>query len=108
MRIIKYILLLFVLFSWGGRSQAQEQDNSTEGQRIVGLVLDANTREPLESVQVSSADLVRAVVSGPPWIFQRKNLVRYGRAQYGERRLLYSPYQSVGTGQCGSLYAEYR
>ncbi|MBB4037266.1 TonB-linked SusC/RagA family outer membrane protein [Dysgonomonas hofstadii] len=73
MRIIKYILLLFVLFSWG-RSQAQEQDNSTEGQRIVGLVLDANTREPLESVQVSSADLVRAVVSGPRGFFRGRTL----------------------------------
>ena len=68
---IKYILFLFVLFA-GGRTTAQQYRDPSESRQIVGLVLDADTRKPLEAAQVSSGELARSVVSGPKGVFRAK------------------------------------
>lgn len=71
---IKYILFLSVLFA-GGRTaakQKQQYRDPDQAHPIVGRVLDADTRRPVEAAQVSSGELVRSVVSGPKGLFRAK------------------------------------
>ncbi len=76
-RYIKSVLLL-ALFSWGigsvpAQSQPQRQDFS-ESRPVVGIVLDAGTRRPVASAQVSSDAMERSVVSGAEGVFRGKAL----------------------------------
>jgi len=73
-RYIRIIMTFAVLLGVGLTASAQDDVFI-----LKGVVLDANTREPLQAVQISSVDIAKTVVTGEDGCFEIKYYARGAR-----------------------------
>lgn len=72
-RSIQTVLLLALFFMGLESARAQTESREADSLRsmpVVGVILDAGTRRPVASAQVSSDALEKSVVSGPKGVFR--------------------------------------